>query len=640
MGYWSLITEVISFLLLVILILNLNYRRRVLTPAVRCFWAGLFLAAFCIVWNIMCTLLLKQGSAVPLEVNLFANTVYFILAVLSGSVIALFVFGKMLEHVYDQHCMKRAVRMVGGLTVLYAAAVLLNLEFGFLFWFDAEGTYHRGPLNSLGYAVVAAEMVLMVICYFRHRVSISKEMKRTIRIFSPMVLALMVLQIMYPEFLLNGIIAAFVELILFLGSHSQKRGFDSITGLGNRNSFFSDIELRTAGEQRFQVYLVTLASFSVINNRYGHQTGNEFLYSVASWLENLEKSASVYRYIGVTCAVVMPCMPEEERRAFEDRLQERFEDCWTLGAKSEKLQAVFGHYVSDGHPRNANYVMEALDYLLSVMKRSDHLWIRFDRTLSERMVRQRKIFFRLREALNQHAFEVWYQPVLCLEDGSFCSAEALVRMKNEDGEYIPPSEFIPIAETAGMIDDIFWLVLRDSCRLLSSGTTPGLKAISVNLSMTQLENPRLDGQILEMMKEYGISREQIKFEITEQQLAGNPAVVGNTIHRMLDGGFCFYLDDFGVGYSNASAVAKYDFECIKLDRSLVGDTLTDSRNRILLENLLRMFHDLGMGVVAEGVETREQMEYLAELGTEKIQGFYYARPMPVHKLTEFLRETV
>ena len=445
MEYWSLITEVISFLLLVILILNLNYRRRVLTPAVRCFWAGLFLAAFCIVWNIMCTLLLKQGSAVPLEVNLFTNTVYFILAVLSGSVIALFVFGKMLEHVYDRRCMKRAAQMVIGLTWLYAAAVLLNLKLGFLFWFDAEGNYHRGPLNSLGYAVVAAEMVLMVICYFRHKVSISKEMKRTIRIFSPMVLALMVLQILYPEFLLNGIIAAFVELILFLGSHSQKRGFDSITGLGNRNSFFSDIELRTAGEQRFQVYLVTLANFSVINNRYGHQTGNEFLYSVASWLENLEKSASVYRYIGVTCAVVMPCMPEEERRAFEDRLQERFEDCWTLGAKSEKLQAVFGHYVSDGHPRNANYVMEALDYLLSVMKRSDHLWIRFDRTLSERMVRQRKIFFRLREALNQHAFEVWYQPVLCLEDGSFCSAEALVRMKNEDGEYIPPSEFIPIA---------------------------------------------------------------------------------------------------------------------------------------------------------------------------------------------------
>ena len=125
----------------------------------------------------MCTLLLKQGSAVPLEVNLFTNTVYFILAVLSGSVIALFVFGKMLEHVYDQRCMKRAVRMVGGLTVLYAAAVLLNLEFGFLFWFDAEGNYHRGPLNSLGYAVVAAEMVLMVICYFRHKVSISKEMK-------------------------------------------------------------------------------------------------------------------------------------------------------------------------------------------------------------------------------------------------------------------------------------------------------------------------------------------------------------------------------------------------------------------------------------------------------------------------------
>lgn len=637
MEYWSLIMEVISFLLLAVMILNLNYKRRVLTPAVKTFRASLFLTAFCIIWNIFCTLLLRLGSAVPRGVNLFVNSAYFILIVLSSSVIALFVFQKMLEHVYDQHCIKRAVRMLSALTLLYAAAVFLNLKFGFLFWFDQQGNYRRGPLNSLGYGVVAVELVMMYICYFRHRVSISKEMKRTIRIFPPVVLALIILQISNSELLLNGIIAGFVELILFLGFHSQKMGYDSITGLGNRNNFFADIELRAAGGQQFQVFLITLTNFNSINNRYGHQVGNEFLYSVASWLENLEKVTSVYRYIGVTYAVIMPQATEGQSLTYQKKIEKRFGGNWILGSYSEKLQAVFGNYSSTSVRENANQVMEALDYMLSVMKHSDQPWIRFDSGLAAQMARRGEISRLLRETVDHQAFEIWYQPIFCWRKQIFCSAEALVRMKNEEGEYIWPSEFIPIAETAGMIDDIFWLVLKRVCEFLSGGQTPGLESVSINLSMTQLENPQLNEQILEMLKEYGLSQEQIKFEITEQQLSNNPAIVGQTIHKMMGCGFRFYLDDFGIGYSNVSAVAKYNFEYIKLDKSLVERVMADEKNSHLVRNLIRMFHDLNVGVIVEGVETREQLEYLVALDAEKIQGFYYAKPMNGQKLAKFLR---
>ena len=637
MEYWSMITEILSLLLLVVLILNLNYKRRVLTPAVRCFWAGLFLTAFCIVWNLFCILLIRHGGAVPYQFLVFVNTAYFILVVLSGSLIALFVFEKMLEHVYDDHCIKRARRMLGGLTLIYTAVVFLNLRYGFLFWFDREGGYHRGPLNVLGYGIVAAELGLMYLCFFKHRVSISKEMKRTIKIFPPVVLLLIVLQISDQELLLNGMIAAFVELILFLAFHSQKMGYDSITGLGNRDTFFSDLELRTAGDQPFQVLLITLTDFNGINTRCGHQVGNEFLYSAASWLEDSRTDVSVYRYIGVTYAVIMPCLPEEQSVAYRKLLQDRFEEDWTLGAYSEKLQAVFGSYLSAGEPHNANQVMEALDYMLSVMKRSDQSWVDFDRTLSSQMVRRRKISQLLKEAVEQQGFEVWYQPVYCWKIRGFCSAEALVRMKDRDGGYVSPAEFIPVAEASGMIGAIFWFVLKEVCRMISSGQIAMPDGISINLSMTQLEDPDLDAKIMEVVAEYGLSPEQIKFEITEEQLSSHPVIAGDTLRKMLRRGFRFYLDDFGIGYSNAAAVAKHQFEYIKLDKSLVGEIATDDRSRLLVRNLIHMFRDLGMGVIAEGVETAEQLACLTELDVEKIQGFYYAKPMDGQKLIGFLR---
>lgn len=637
MGYWSLITEIISLLLLVVMILNLNFKDRALTPSVRWFRTGLFLVLFSIIWNILCVLLLRQGGRVPYQLNLFMNTIYFILIVMSCSVIAMFVFEKMLEHVYDNYCIRRAKRVLGSLTLAYGAAALFNLKGGFLFWFDKSGGYHRGPFNALGYGVMAIELGLLYFCYFKHRISISKEMKRAMMVFPPVVMMLVILQVTNQGFLLNGIIAAFVELILFLGFHSQKKGYDSVTGLSNRDSFYSELKLRTAGKQKFQVILVTLTDFGMINSRYGYQIGNEFLYSVASWMEEQVKDATVFRYVGVTYAVMLPYTVGEQALAYEGVIQERFKKDWTLGQHSEKLLAVFGDFLCIDEELDANHVMEALDYMLSMMKRSGRQWVRFDDTLSAQLVRRRKVAQLLKNAVDKHMFEVWYQPVYCRKKQCFCSAEALVRMKDEEGGYISPAEFIPIAEELGIVDNIFWLVLEHVCEFLNSGDFPALDSISVNLSMNQLEDPELAERVAGLVKEYHLPQKRIKFEITESQISENQMIVGETVRRMIQCGFQFYLDDFGTGYSNFSSVSKYNFECIKLDKSLVNEVLTDEKSRILIRNLIHMFHDLGVGIIAEGTETKEQVECLVELGVEKIQGYYYARPMSGELLAEFLR---
>lgn len=636
MKYDSLITEIITLLLLVILVWNLNHKKRTfLSVAVKWFWGSLFMTAICIILNIICTILLAQGSVIPYALHWFLNTLYFIFIVVLSSMIAMYVFHRLLEHVYDNYCIKRAKVMLLILILGYICVVIANLKLGIIFWFDASGSYHRGPLNSLGYGVAIIEMALMYQCYFKHKASVSKEMTRAIQLFPPMMVFLIVLQILYPNLLLNEMMAVLAQLILFLSFHNQREGFDSITTLSNRDAFFSELRLRTAGNQQFEVFLMTLKDFREINNRYGYQVGNEFLYSVALWLEKSLQAASVFRYIGVTFAIIVP-YEKQQSDIYRQTLLKRFEQDWKIGKYQERLQAVFGDFVYYGQEESADSILETLDYVLSTIKYSEQSWLTFDDTILTQFIKRKKIAQLIKDTIRNHGFEIWYQPVYCLQNEQFCSAEALIRMKNEKGEYVSAEEFIPIAEEFGMIDDIFWIVLEHVCEFLSRRQLTKLESISINLSMIQLEDLNFTQKVLETLKKYNLKQENITFEITERQFSDNSVIVQNTIRQMIESGFQFYLDDFGIGYSNFSVVTKYQFEFVKLDKTLINEVMTDYKSYLWVQNLITTFHDLGIKVIAEGVETKEQLTYLANQKTERIQGYYYAKIMNEEQLISFL----
>lgn len=640
MAYWSLITEGISLLLIFVLMLNLAYNRRALSPAVRWSWAGLISAAFSIIWNILCVIALNHADRVPNFVLLFMNTVYFMIIVLTCSIVAMFLFMKILEHVYDKFCITRARIILVSMCAVYFAIAVLNVKTGWLFWIDDGGVYHRGCLNWSGYGIMAVQMTLLFICYYKHRTSVSKDMKHVLRIFPPVVLFIVAVQIINPGLLLNGAIVAFVEVILFVGFHSQKWGNDSVTDLGNRDSFFSELTLRTAGNQKFQVILVALTDFGVINCRYGHQIGNEFLYSIAVWIEKNISEASAFRYIGVTYAIMLPYTCGEQALVYEEIIQKRFEQEWKIGKWSEVLPASFCDFIYTDEGMEANRIMEVLDFTLSMVKHSTKKWVRFDDSVADDLKRHREVAELLRNAAEHKWFEVWYQPIYDNERQGFHSAEALVRMRDENGVLVPPSEFIPIAEEIGIVDNIFWFVLEDVCRFLKENERIPFETVSVNMSMPQFENPALAQRIELVLNKYQIPREWIKFEITEREISDDAWAVRKMIRLLVEKGYHFYLDDFGTGYSNFSLVAQFNFEAIKIDKSLVQVMLSDEKSCILVQGLINIFHELGIQVIAEGAETREQVLCLEEQGADKIQGYYYAKPMTEKELKETMEADV
>ncbi len=639
MYYWSLLTEVIALLINTVLFLSLTGCRQTTGHALKMYRACLATSGFTIICNMACVILLRFPDVIPRGVNIFMNSMYLLMEVLLCAMIALFIFEKMLEHVYEQFCIVRARVMLITLTSLYALLVLVNIRTGVLFWIDAQGGYHRGILNLAGYGIMAAEMVLLFVCYVKHHLSVGREMVHALTIFPPIVIGLVVIQVFYRDLLLNGTIATLVNIILFISFFSNNRENDSVTGIGNRDSFFSELSLRIAGRQHFQIILVFPKEFSAVNRKYGYQIGNEFLYSMAGWIEHKFEEAVAFRYIGVAFAVILPFAEEEKAESYVKAFMDRFKEPWIVGWRKEMLSASFTDLVYTGGYIEANEMMEILDYMLSLAKHSGQNYIRYDEKVAVNFLQKRRIKECLKKAIDEETFEVWYQPVYSADSQRFSSAEALVRLKDNGGKYIPPDRFIPIAEEMGEVGEIFWQVLKSVCRFIKNHPDLPLDTISVNMSIEQFAKPDFSEKIRNILNEWQVEPEKLRFEITERAISADAAHAGEVIRKMELDGFRFYLDDFGIGYSNFAAVSQYHFECVKLDKSLVDVVGHEEKGGKMVQKLIKLFHEMEMKVIVEGAETQEQVCRLMELKADRIQGYYYARPMPEMELVEYLIHT-
>ena len=207
---------------------------------------------------------------------------------------------------------------------------------------------------------------------------------------------------------------------------------------------------------------------------------------------------------------------------------------------------------------------------------------------------------------------------------------------DENGVLISPGEFIPLAEKNGLIDEISWLVLKKVCKFLGEHPDLPLKSVSINMSIQQLTDRSLLRRVHSCQAQYGVPSEKLRIEITERTVTENPAQVGAVMAQLAAEGIRFYLDDFGVGYSNLASMISLPFETVKLDSSLLGGIDQNAKLYDTVRLLVQMMHNAGFIVVAEGIERLSQLECVKALGVDRIQGYYYARPMPEKELETFL----
>lgn len=548
---WSQIAEFLALILLFLISLYFHDRRQTRSRRRTLFWICLVLSIFEIALNAVCVITISQYEHVPHWLNMLLNSLYFLSSVWVSSILALYIFNLLLEHVYEKHCRTNAVIGLLLLNALFFILVIVNLQTGILFLFDSDGGYHRGVFNRAGYVVMFIELCMVIICYLRNRSSVSKNVQQVIHTLPPIILGLALFQICYPQILLNGITIAFADLVLFINFQNYQVGTDSLTHIGNRKSFYQELALRIAGKQQFQIITISLKHFAVVNQRFGYQKGDDFLYAIASWLDKCDPSSRAFRFGNVSFALVSPFLSQDKAACNLDKIQMRFQDGWTLG------------------------------------------------------------------------------------DLHFDIAEALLRLSDYSGTPISPGEFIPLAEETGLIDEMSWIVLEKVCRLLGENPALEVESISINLSMQQFLDLHICQRITACLQRYQVPPDKLKIEITERVIAYDLPYIRSVMDRIAQVGIGFYLDDFGIGYSNFSSIMHLPFECVKLDRSLFDKLLVSKKDRTIVQTMIELAHSVGFQVVSEGIETQQQADLLMVLGTDRIQGYHYARPMAEKEFLAF-----
>lgn len=583
------------------------------------------------------TVYLLSVENVPLWLHMLANSLYFISAVMVTSSIALYLFTKLLEHTHNRHCMKNARTGLIVLFVVHLFFVAANLKTGWLFYFE-NGVYCRGPLNSVGYMITVAQMVLVIICYLRNRQNASSAVRRALLQTFPLVPMCMLVHRVAPDIMLNAFVMALVCTVLFLTFHGLRQGVHSLTELNDRHRFFAEVDKRIQKKEPFQVYLINIKDFGSLNQKYGHLFGDEYLYQFAFSLDKLFRGCLSFHMNGTVFAMIMRYtyqnVAEEQCGVLLDFLEKGI----VCEEKHIVPSYIAAHYVADGTETSAAKLYEIMEYASIRAYSLKNRYVRCSADIALELERKRYLQERLQVIDAAHGYEVWFQPIKCLETGKFCSMEALIRLRESDGKLISPAEFIPLAETTGHINSITWFVLEEVCRLLRYRPELRDVSVSLNLPMMQLLEKGFVPRFISVVDQLGIDHRRICIEFTERAIIENFKYVKSIMNELTREGFRFYLDDFGEGYSNFNCILQLPFQTIKLDRSLLRSDLGKTANATMLRNLTKLLHDLGEVVIAEGAETEEEVNALTEMGVDRIQGYALAMPMPTDKLVRFYRE--
>lgn len=612
-----------------------------LTKTSKFFLTSLLMTALTAVSNLLTGYLMGRPDT-PLWLNMAVNSLYFCVNIFATTSIALYVLARILEHSHEKHCLRNAYVGLGICFAFYLTVIILNLWTGWLFYFNEQNQYCRGPLNSIGYMVAVCQVILVLICYLRNRKNANLSIKRVLIDIIPIFVMCTCLQRMYPEIMLNSFSMSMVDTVLFLIYQGQREGVHVLTKLNDRHRFFDSVDEKIKNGSVFQAFLINLKDFGMINQKYGHVFGDEALYQFAFALERLIKNSKAFHMNGTVFALLIPYLDQQTADRHLQTLL-NFLESGILCANNEiHFEYVLVEYITSAEETDTESFYEKLEYAAAKAYRNRSRFIHYTPSLGEEMQRRRYMIERLQSIDVQHGFEVWYQPIKCMKTNRFCSMEALIRLREPDGRLVSPGEFIPLAEETGMIGLITWFVLEQVCQTLQNNPVLQYTSVAVNLPMAQLMENSFVVRLNSIVDRYGLDHRRIILEFTERAILENFEQVKYVMREIRKEGYRFYLDDFGAGYSNFNCLLQLPFEVVKLDATMIQLDLgeTGQRNLGLIKMLISFLHQNNILVVAEGVETQALSQRLQEQQIDRIQGYLFAAPMPEKDLIAFYEKSV
>lgn len=632
---WNYLAEVASaFYLIVILIYSRRYQ---VYPSAR---NRFFVRMVAIVFSTVCISILtvfftQNYTLIPFSVNLLIHTIFFLIY----PWISVLFFYYTLYVVYeDKDDLIFRIQLLSSVfIVIYSLLVLLNIRLGFIFTLDHMG-YRPQRFESLIFIVAYIYMIMMIYVIQKNQRYLEQSLKYVLFSYIMITTLFVSIQYFYPHFLLVGTAAGLSILIMYLYIQSKELVSDYITRLPNRIAFEGLIKYRLRSRKHLKTIVVSLNDFKNLNNMYGQKNGDRMLRELTHYFVELVGRINIFRYSGDKFAILY-YEEDYDSNDLISNIQERFHASWLVNDSLIHIDYLLIHVDVNQHVKNSFELLAVIDYMIEKNRLQNVHSISYSNENTINEVNRRALLKEyINKALNDDLFHIVIQPIYDCKSNQYHHAEVLLRLEHPTLFNISPVELIPLAEESGRIIDLGLWVLRKTLDFLSECDTYDiqLEMVSINFSVVQMNDANLITDIEKILSQYPQVRHKIAIEITESIFIADYNRIIDQMTGLKGLGLHFFLDDFGTGYSNVLNVIKLPLSVIKIDKSLIYESIRNSSNRKLINGLSVAFKESGMKVLAEGIETQEQFQIVNEMQVDYIQGYLFAEPMSVQDAIQFL----
>lgn len=422
--------------------------------------------------------------------------------------------------------------------------------------------------------------------------------------------------------------------------------YDPLTDLPNRNRLIDclrrAIQAEDRGDHPIGLMLIDLDRFKEVNETLGHRRGDTLLKELGLRLQSALFEPDVVAHLGADLfAVLLPKLAEAEDIHFViEKVQKLLLAPFSIDGLPVAVEASIGVASYPEHARTSEELLRRADIAMHAAKESGSGHALYDPTLDKHHPQRLVLMAELRQAIEQNHLLLHYQPKIRIRDKKTVGAEALVRWNHPQRGMIPPDEFIGPAERTGLIHPMTYWLLRTAIQQCREWRQAGLDVVvSANLSARNLLDPKLPGTVVELLRNGEVEPEFIRFEITESAIMTDPAHAQKMLFKLRDIGIRFSIDDFGIGYSSLKYLQKLPVDQIKVDKSFVMHMTQNTGDAQIVRSTIDLAHNLGLSVVAEGVESENILNRLDEMNCDLAQGYFFTKPLSGEALIRWLSES-
>ena len=494
---------------------------------------------------------------------------------------------------------------------------------------DGSQVYTYGAAVLAVYLFVAVYMAATLSAAFMFRKRLNPRRGFAIVLWMLIWIVAAAIQFLNSALLIVGFASALGVLILFVLLENPEANLDRRLGCFNAYALTEYLKQLYAQHLGFSVLEITFDS-TVPSGGQDFDT-NEILQKMIR-VANRSGKLWVFKRISLSLVIIAP-----DPQSLEDVSKEIFSEFSDMDCVRDAVRCILVPCADVFF--DADDLFRFLAFASSSRRDRTGALLTANMAAVDRYRAQHLMEAEIANALAEDRVEVFYQPIYSTAEHCFASAEALIRIRTRDGELLPPGRFIPIAEETGQILDLGERVFEKVCRFLkeSEALSLGIRYVEVNLSVVQCERANLSQRLISIIGQYGIAPGLINLEITETASISARITLLENMKRLIDYGFTFSLDDFGKGESNLMYVVEMPVSIVKLDYDLTKAFFRSPKARQVVQAVVGMAHNMGLKLVAEGIETDEEFAGMKQEGLDFIQGFYYSQPLPQSDFLEFLR---